>query len=378
MSTIKSADLANIMQIVIFVIMSILEYVVFGFSFLLVIATLLNLSLAIFLRQQLLLIKRDVENTTEALLVASNGEYNQTLKVTGSGELQEMADAYNKVFSELNSFMSAVKKAMNFKHSFKTVLKNDLNSTLSNTIDLLDDSLNLWVSQQGDKESLKLSQELNKKLSFGCLNDLENLQINLSKAADELQNIDKTNKQGSQYLQEIDTSIENIVCKIHNIVEYITNTSELTNNLSTSVDEISSVVTLIKDISDQTNLLALNAAIEAARAGQHGRGFAVVADEVRELALRTKKATSDIETSVQILKQNRVDIDTSSTTTHQLTLEVEELVNSSKNQTQELKENAMSIQVDSLSSYFNKAEKVSLEMRTLIDTISKEEKNILV
>jgi methyl-accepting chemotaxis protein len=53
------------------------------------------------------------------------------------------------------------------------------------------------------------------------------------------------------------------------------------------------------DVSRQTNLLALNAAIEAAGAGEHGRGFAVVAKEIRELAVKSSRATQDIQRLIE-------------------------------------------------------------------------------
>ena len=348
MSTIKSADLTNLIQIIIFIIVPFIEYFLVGISFMLVFVTFLHISLALYLRKQLLLIKSSVENTTDALTVASNGDYNESLVPVGTGELEEMAIAYNKVFKEFNLFIVQVKSAMTnaLEQNFEQVSTNNLNKTLVDTVKFINHSIDGMAVQQRDKEHLKLSKNLTKNLTKGCMRDLKILQNSLSDEVQELEDIDALNIVNKEHSENIDGSIDIVVDKTTTIVQGISQTSDIANNLNESVENISSVISLIKDISDQTNLLALNAAIEAARAGEHGRGFAVVADEVRKLAERTQKATSEVEISVQSLKQNSVEIKQNAATSYDLTIEIEDLVNGFKEKTTALKNNAQHIQKD--------------------------------
>lgn len=92
------------------------------------------------------------------------------------------------------------------------------------------------------------------------------------------------------------------VTTMENISRAVSDAAAKVESLAAASAQIGDIVNQIEAIAKQTNLLALNATIEAARAGDAGKGFAVVASEVKNLANQTARATVDIRSRIENLR----------------------------------------------------------------------------
>lgn len=203
-------------------------------------------------------------------IAEGEGDLTQRLDTSGSDELSDLAESYNKFVSKVQQIVKEVADAAMQM------------ATATDELNAISVETRKGVRTQRD-ELNQVATAVNEMSA-----SIQEIANNTHSAATSAEETSDTASAGKE-------TVGSCVQKINQLAKEVEQAAAGMAELENNSGAIASVLEVIRNIADQTNLLALNAAIESARAGEAGRGFAVVADEVRTLAQKTQTSTVEIE-----------------------------------------------------------------------------------
>ncbi len=190
-----------------------------------------------------------------AITAAGEGNFTHRLEASGSDELTQIAQAYNRFADNIATVLHQIRDT---SRSVETATSEIASG-------------NRDLSARTEQQAHALG--------------------NTVASVDKLTQTVRRNADSAAQANHQAQSASQVALKGGAVVSGVVTMMDEINQSSRKIADINGV---IDSIAFQTNILALNAAVEAARAGEQGRGFAVVASEVRNLAQRSSAAAREI------------------------------------------------------------------------------------